>query len=81
MAVEDVEPEATPEPITAAEKVEPEATTQEEQSPLLKGVDVCAELDIKDYKLTRMSDEAVLSHGFERVRVGEKSKYRRLVNS
>lgn len=53
-----------------------------EQTPddsLLPAKDVCTLLGVKDYKLSKMSDDEIRAEGFERVKVGQKSKYRKLL--
>ncbi len=55
------------------------APTPNTETELLSGVQVCKLLRLKDYKLLKMNDDEIKVKGFERVKVGRKSKYRKLL--
>ncbi|AFZ15501.1 hypothetical protein Cri9333_4723 (plasmid) [Crinalium epipsammum PCC 9333] len=53
--------------------------TPNTETELLSGVQVCKLLKIKDYQLSKMSSDEIKALGFERVRMGRRSKYRKLL--
>ncbi|MGB3205169.1 MAG: hypothetical protein WBB28_09290 [Crinalium sp.] len=55
---------------------EPAPNTETE---LLSGVQVCKLLKLKDYQLSKMSSDEIKAKGFKRVKVGRRSKYRKLL--
>ncbi|MGB3208419.1 MAG: hypothetical protein WBB28_25825 [Crinalium sp.] len=52
--------------------------TPNTETELLSGVQVCKLLKLKDYQLSKMNDDEIQAKGFERVKVGRRSKYRKL---
>ncbi|AFZ15754.1 hypothetical protein Cri9333_4999 (plasmid) [Crinalium epipsammum PCC 9333] len=52
--------------------------TPNTETELLSGVQVCKLLKLKDYQLSKMNDDEIKAKGFERVKVGRKSKYQKL---
>ena len=54
---------------------EPAPNTETE---LLSGVQVCKLLKLKDYQLSKMSSDEIKAKGFKRVKIGRRSKYRKL---
>jgi hypothetical protein len=70
-------PGITPEGI-AAVTVEVEGAITTTGDNLLRGTQVCKELGLRAYQLSKMSGDDIKAKGFERVKVGKKSKYRKL---
>jgi hypothetical protein len=61
-------------------EVEEPDTSPEQASNdnLIAAKDVCVLLGVENYQLSKMSNDKIKAKGFERVKVGKKSKYKKL---